>query len=59
MTDASQDWSQSSNTGTTSGVRTIVATRDLNTNDSNDYVFTTTTQSLPLLWAKGSSLTLG
>ncbi len=57
--DASQDWIQSSNT-VTSGVRTIVATRDLNTNDSNDYVFTTTNNTaLPLLWAKGSSLTLG
>ena len=56
--DASQDWTQSSNT-VTSGVRTIVATRDLNTNDSNDYVFTTTNTDLPLLWAKGSSLTLG
>ena len=57
--DASQDWTQSSNT-VTSGVRTIVATRDLNTNDSNDYVFTTTNNTaLPLLWAKGSSLTLG
>ena len=31
--DASQDWTQSSNT-VTSGVRTIVATRDLDTNDS-------------------------
>ena len=56
--DASQDWTQSSNT-VASGVRTIVATRDLNTNDSNDYVFTTTSTTFPLLWAKGSSLTLG
>ncbi|MDA7707572.1 T9SS type A sorting domain-containing protein [Flavobacteriaceae bacterium] len=58
-----QDWSISTNdiTGTSSntGVRTIVATRDLDTNDSNDYVFTTTNTDLPLLWAKGSSLTLG
>ena len=57
--DASQDWTESSNT-VTSGVRTIVATRDLNTNDSNDYVFTTTNNTaLPLLWAKGTSTTLG
>jgi hypothetical protein len=58
-----QDWSISTNdiTGTSSntGVRTIVATRDLDTNDSNDYVFTTANNtSLPLLWAKGSSLSL-
>lgn len=57
-TDASQDWTESSNT-VNSGVRTIVATRALNTGDSNDYVFTTTAgTSLPMLWAKGSSLNL-
>lgn len=56
--DASQDWTSLSNT-ISGGVRTIVATRALNTGDSNDYVFTTTTNTaLPLLWAKGSSLTL-
>ena len=56
--DASQDWTQSSNT-VTSGVRTIVATRDLDTNDINDYVFTTTNNSaLPLLWAYGSGTNL-
>jgi hypothetical protein len=53
--DASQNWTVSSNT-TSSGVRTIIATRDLNTNDSKDYVFTTTNNtSLPLLWAKGNN----
>jgi len=56
--DASQDWTQSSNT-VSNGVRTIIATRDLNTSDSNDYVFTTASgTSLPMLWAKGSSLSL-
>ena len=56
--DSSQDWTESSNT-VNSGVRTIVATRALNTGDSNDYVFTTTGgTSLPMLWAKGSSLNL-
>ena len=49
--DASQDWTELSNT-VTSGVRTIVATRALNTGDSNDYVFTTSSTTLPLLWAK-------
>jgi hypothetical protein len=49
-----QDWTQSSNT-VTSGVRTVVATRDLNTSDAKDYVFTTTNNTaLPLLWAKGA-----
>ena len=49
-----QDWSESSNT-VSSGVRTIVATRPLNTGDTKDYVFPTTNlASLPLLWAKGS-----
>ena len=56
--DASQDWTESSNT-VTSGVRTIVATRALDTTDSNDYVFPTTNgTTLPMLWAKGSSLVL-
>ena len=55
---SNQDWTQSSNT-VTSGVRTIVATRDLNTGDSKDYVFTTTNNTaLPLLWARGNG-TLG
>ena len=55
--DASQDWTQMSNTES-DNVRTIVATRALNTGDSKDYVFTTATTSLPMLWAKGSSLVL-
>jgi len=58
-TDSSQDWSLDSNTTTASGVRTIVATRDLNTGDSKDYVFTTTNNtSFPMLWAIGSNLSL-
>ena len=57
--DASQDWTESSNS-VTNNVRTIVATRALNTGDSNDYVFTTTSGTdLPMLWAIGSSLNLG
>lgn len=56
--DASQDWTESSNS-VTNNVRTIVATRALNTGDSNDYVFTTTSGTgLPLLWAIGNNLTL-
>jgi len=52
--DTSQDWTESSNT-VTSGVRTIVATRALNTGDSKDYVFPTTASSLPMLWAMGNN----
>ena len=59
-TDASQNWTVSSNTTTSSGVRTIIATRDRVTNDPNDYDFPTTNTALPMLWAMGSnSLTLG
>ena len=51
---SNQNWSESSNT-VTSGVRTVVATRALNTGDSKDYVFTTANvSSFPMLWAKGS-----
>ncbi|TXG39331.1 T9SS type A sorting domain-containing protein [Seonamhaeicola maritimus] len=56
--DSSQDWSVSSNT-TNAGVRTLIATRDINTGDSNDYVFPSSASSLPILWAKGSSLSFG
>jgi len=52
-----QDWSITSN-DIAGSVRTIIATRDRDTNDPNDYVFPTTNTALPMLWAKGSSLTL-
>ncbi|WP_298519496.1 T9SS type A sorting domain-containing protein [uncultured Kordia sp.] len=56
--DASQDWTITSNT-TLIGVRTIVATRAINTGDANDYIFPTATGPIPLLWAKGGGLTFG
>ncbi|MDO5969805.1 T9SS type A sorting domain-containing protein [Flavivirga aquimarina] len=56
--DSSQDWNISSNT-TNSNVRTLIATRAINTGDSNDYIFPSTATSIPILWAKGSSLTFG
>ncbi len=56
--DGSQDWTVSSNT-TAAGVRTLIATRAINTGDSNDYVFPTSETTFPLLWAKGSSLSFG
>jgi len=56
--DGMQDWSVSSN-NTAGGVRTLVATRAINTGDSNDYVFPISETTFPLLWAKGSSLSFG
>jgi len=50
---SNQDWAQSSNI-VTDGVRTVKATRALNTSDTKDYVFMTSSTTLPLLWAKGS-----
>ena len=56
--DSTQDWAISSNTVSNS-VRTVIATRPLNTGDNKDYVFTTSEVSfLPMIWAKGSG-TLG
>lgn len=56
--DGTQNWSVSSNT-TNAGVRTLIATRAINTGDANDYVFPTSETTFPLLWAKGSSLSFG
>ena len=56
--DSTQDWAISSNTVSNS-VRTVIATRPLNTGDNKDYIFTTSEVSfLPMIWAKGSG-TLG
>jgi hypothetical protein len=54
----SQNWTVISNAAPGS-VRTIVATRALDTGDSADYVFTTNTGNLNLLWAKGNGLSMG
>jgi hypothetical protein len=54
----SQNWTVISNAAPAS-VRTIVATRALETGDSADYVFTTNTGNLNLLWAKGNGLSMG
>ncbi|RYH72893.1 T9SS type A sorting domain-containing protein [Flavobacteriaceae bacterium 144Ye] len=50
--DERQDWTIMSN-NVTSGVRTLVATRDRDTGNVNDYVFTTSTSSINLVWARG------
>ena len=54
--EASQDWTLVSNT-VSSGTRTIIASRDNNTGDSNDYVFNASAGSLTVIWAIGSSTT--
>lgn len=58
--DGTQNWTVTSNT-VTSGVRTVIATRALNTGDSNDYVFTyPPTSPLNITYARRSgSLTVG
>ena len=57
--DSSQDWTLVSD-DVVSGIITIVATRARSTGDSNDFTFPTTNEtSLPMLWAKGSSLGVG
>jgi len=54
VTDAQQDWTISSDQ-VNAGVRTIIATRALNTGDAADYVFTAGPGSLSLIWARGNS----
>ena len=52
--DALQNWTITSNQ-VVSGVRTIVATRPLDTGDANDYTFSAEEGTLSLIWARGSS----
>ena len=56
VTDAQQNWTITSDQET-SGIRTIIATRALNTGDANDYTFTAGTGTISLIWARGSSNT--
>lgn len=53
----SNDWTVLSNNETATS-RTIVAYRTLNTGQSTDYVFSSNTGNIPLLWAKGNGLNL-
>jgi len=53
-TDAQQNWTITSD-AVNAGVRTIVATRALNTGDANDYVFPAVPSSIGLIWARSSS----
>jgi hypothetical protein len=54
VTDAQQNWTISSNQ-VNAGVRTIIATRAINTGDAADYVFTAGPGSLSLIWARGAT----
>ena len=53
-TDAQQDWTITSDQ-VAAGVRTIIATRALNTGDANDHVFTAAPGTLSLIWARGNT----
>ncbi|WP_165932678.1 T9SS type A sorting domain-containing protein [Flavobacterium cellulosilyticum] len=50
-TDAIQNWAITSNT-ITSGIRTIIAQRDLSTGDTNDYTFNYTNSTIDFAWAR-------
>jgi hypothetical protein len=54
IADPLQHWTITSDQ-VANGVRTVVATRALNTGDLNDHVFTAATGSLNLIWARAGS----
>ncbi|TDY11891.1 T9SS type A sorting domain-containing protein [Meridianimaribacter flavus] len=56
--DANQNWTITSNT-LDGEQRTIVATRALDTGETNDYVFSTSDTSIELVWSFGFSYTIG
>jgi hypothetical protein len=56
VTDPQQNWTITSDV-VNGSVRTIVATRPLNTGDANDYDFPSTPTSIGLIWARSSSAT--
>jgi hypothetical protein len=53
-TDASQNWTVTSNT-ITSGIRTIIAERNLSTGDANDYTFNYANTTIDFAWSRRSS----
>ena len=55
--DVNQDWSIVSNTED-GGERTVIATRELNTGNDNDYVFSATEEPITIVWALGFSNTI-
>jgi hypothetical protein len=54
VTDAQQNWSITSD-AVNGGIRTIVATRALNTGDANDYIFPATPTAISLIWARSGT----
>jgi hypothetical protein len=54
VSDAQQNWTITSD-AVNVGVRTIVATRALNTGDANDYIFPALPSSISLIWARSNS----
>ena len=57
--DGSQDWNVCPTCDTVIGsTRTVIATRQRDSVDPNDFVFPTTGGALPFLWAMGSDLNL-
>lgn len=54
VTDGTQHWTITSNT-VSGTVRTITATRALNTGDANDYIFSSTPNNISFIWAYGST----
>lgn len=54
VTDQIQNWTII-NDQVVSGVRTLVATRALNTGDANDYIFSSTPTNFSLIWARAST----
>ena len=57
-TDGSQNWTVTSDTGTSASspaIRTIIAERNLSTGDPNDYTFNYANTSIDFAWARRSS----
>ncbi|HEX8561839.1 MAG TPA: T9SS type A sorting domain-containing protein [Flavobacterium sp.] len=55
--DATQNWTVTSN-NISGGVRTVVATRALNTGEAGDYVFSASPSPITLVFARGESLAI-
>jgi hypothetical protein len=56
VSDPSQNWTINSDV-VSGNVRTVIATRALNTGDANDYIFSASASSISLIWARSSSAT--
>ncbi len=54
VTDAQQNWTITSDV-VNAGIRTIIATRALNTGDANDYIFPASPTAISLIWSRSST----